>query len=341
MPTIKAIEFDRHVKPDESGQPSLHPVYAFVGPDTALMSGCLAALRATVETDDQPGGMVTDVDGEALPAAVFDELRTQPFMGMAGLRLVIVRRGTEFLADHTDALGDYLQKPSSTGVLALCCEKLDGRTSIAKTIARRGATVSCTAPSWPDARAWLKAECQRRRMVLSPGAGRVLMDAVGNNVVALTQELDKLELYAADADTVTEQHVDDLVPASRSRSIFDLANAIMRGDEAVALRMARDQLLRGDRPEGVVGFLGRQIRSSWRISRMAKRGMRQKEIEKATGMRDFAVSRTITLVQGLPERWFAERIAVLSKADEELKTMSLPTREHVVWLSALVVRLCR
>ncbi|MDP6439354.1 MAG: DNA polymerase III subunit delta [Candidatus Brocadiia bacterium] len=341
MPTIHAIRFEAHLSAaaKDSGA-GLKPVYAFTGPDEALKSTCVATLRAAVESSDMPGSMVRDIEGEASAGAVFDELRTQPFMGMQGLRAVVVRNGDKFVQAHADALKDYLGSPSATGVLALCCGKLDARTELGKAIGSVGVVVDCRPPSWNDARAWIGEEAARHGKRLTPPAAQALLDAAGPNITALGQEIEKLSLHAGQADTISERDVEELVPESRSRSIFDLSDAMARHDPAPALRLVRGLLLRGDRPERIVGFLAGQTRRLWQIKGLLREGMNGKEIQQALGMRDFAVRKAVPRVQLLSDRWFAERVALLCAADTELKTTSLPARHHLVWLTRLLAALC-
>ena len=341
MPSIQALSFENHLKGVRSGKAAPAPVYTFAGTDASLLSTCVAGLRAAIEADDRPGSMVTDLEDPPSPSTVFDELRTQPFMGMAGLRLVIVRKGAEFLAANGPAVAQYAQKPSSSGVLALCCESLDRRTAAAKAVEKAGLVVDCNTPSWRDARSWLIGEAGRLGCSIAPPAAQALLEAIGPNVTALQTELEKLSLYVGDGGAITEAEVEELVPAGRSRSIFELGDAIAGRKTATALRLVEGLLLRGDRPEQIIPSLGHQVRRLWRLRQLLAAGMRREEIGHAIGMPDFAIRKSEPLVNQLSDRWFAQRIALLSKADEELKTTSLPARDHLVWLSGLVAALCR
>ena len=155
------------------------------------------------------------------------------------------------------------------------------------------------------------------------------------------QEIEKLGLHAGEVGTISERDVEEMVPESRSRSIFDLSDAMARHDPAPALRLVRGLLLRGERPERVVGFLASQTRRLWQIKGLLNEGVNGKGIQQALGMRDFAVRKAVPRVQQLSDRWFAERMALLCAADTELKTTSLPARDHLVWLTRLLAALCR
>ena len=335
MPTVHALRLAAEIE-----QSGLKPLYALVGEDEALVRTAVGLLKAAVDRPELPGSVTRDLEELPEPAEVFDELRTTPFMGLEGLRLVIVRDGEEFVNANREALGRYLDSPPRTAVLALCCSGLDRRTSIGKAMARSGLIVACARLKWAEAKTWIRQEARRRGKTFTPQAVSALVEAVGPNVAALDSELEKLALYAGENGTIAERDVEDVVPASRTRSMFDLSEAIAGGDTPGALRLTERLLLRGRRPEEIVGFLGAQMRRLWRVKRMLSEGKTQTEIQKALGMRDFAVQKSARLVRRREDQWLAERMRLLAEADAEMKTTSLVAREQLVWVTALVARLC-
>jgi len=335
MASLKAIELKQHLERE-----GLLPVYALIGEDDALVSESIALLKAAAERPDLPGSMTTDVEEEADPREVFDELRTQPFMGMAGVRVVIVREGTRFAASHGELLLKYLETPSKSGVLVLCCKKLDGRTAAAKTLRSTGLVVQCDKLDWRNAKDIVRAEGRARGKGFTPEAVQLLVDAVGPNLAALRQEMDKLLLYAGDEATVTARHVEDVVPQSRSRSIFDLSDAIVQGNAPAALRLGQELLLRGQRPEGLVAFLASQVRRTWQVKRMLGDGASKSDVMRTLSMPDFAVDRAARAAQGRDEAWFVRCVERMARADVELKTTAVQARQEPVWLSVLLAELC-
>ena len=336
MAPIKALRFDAHVQ-----EGSLFPVYALVGEDEALMSRCVAVLKDAVERPDLPGSMTTDLDGDPEPREVFDELRTQPFMGMAGVRLVIVRGGGKFVTRSEEALKEYLDAPSPSAVLVLCAEKLDGRKAVTKAISRSGQMVDCSRIRWQEARDWLNAEARRMGRTLTPRATSALVASVGPNVAGLRQELEKLVLYAGEESTIEEKDVEAVVPESRALSIFELSDAIARADAGEAMRLGEQMLLRGERLEGIVAFLANRIRLLWQTRRLLDAGTAHRDVAKALGVSDFVAGRAVESARGLSGPWFQRRMGLLAEADVELKTTSIQSREHGVWLGAFLARLCQ
>ena len=335
MPKVPALQFRTHL-----GEQGLSPVYVFEGEDDALLSSCVSALKNWLETEDMPGSMTTDMDEVDDVRDVFDELHTQPFMGMQGKRLVIVREGKDFISSHKEALEDFLENPPASGVLALCCDKLDRRYSVSKKLGKKGVVVDCSKLRWNQAKKWVSSHAREDGKKVTGKALSALLEAVGPNLNGLRTELEKLVLYVGDEELITEEHVEELVPQSRSRSIFDLSSAITQANVPDALRLGQSLLLEGETPEGIVAFLGHRMRTLWQVRRMVESGKNPQEISREVGMPRWAAKKSAQAVRRLSERWFARRIGLLARADVELKSTSVQSREQEVWLNRFLAKLC-
>jgi DNA polymerase-3 subunit delta len=354
MPALNALELERDIEKN-----SVRPVYALVGEDDALVSNSIATLKRAIERPDLPGSIVRTIESGADPRAVFDELRTQPFMGMKGMRMVIVQEGADFIADNAQALEGYLARPSPFGVLVLRCDrpakqkagnsasngagegkKAGKPRNILKLVEKTGAIVDCSKMDWRAAREVIRAEMRARGKDLTPQAAQLLLDTVGPNLAALRQEIEKLVLFSDGRAKVSEEDVEEVVPESRARSIFELSDAIAKGDTSEALRLGEEMMLRGESPESMVAFLGAQMRRLWQVKRLTAQRASPKAISETLGMPDFAVKRAVQAVKDRSQRWFAARISMLARADTELKTIAMPAREKPVWMAAFLARMC-
>lgn len=361
MTTIKALELDDHLP--QAGQA---PVCLLVGGDEALRARSLSLLRSAAAPPDQPGSTVLELDETPEARQVFDELRTIPFLGLEGRRVVVVRNGDAFLRGHADRLTAYLAKPSATSTLILCLDempttgkatrkgdstqtapdakkkaKADGVRKVVKALRAKGLIVDCGRLSWADARRWLQSHAAACGLKLTPRAVSALVEAVGPNVVALEAEVTKLSAYCSPNGTASERDVGEVVAAGRSRSVFDLSNAVMGGDAAEALRLCNRLLLRGESRDGIIALLGRQVRRLWQVKRLKDGGASERDIARQMGMHDFAVRQSLRQLPGLSDGWFARQLRDLSAADYESKATSLRAAESKGWLENLLVKMCK
>ncbi len=313
---------------------------ALVGDDATLVRRCLGIVRNALTPADQPGSSVREFEDQPEPRQIFDELQTIPFMGMRGRRVVVIRNADAFVRANGERLTAYLEKPVPTSALVLCLTKLDGRTKVAKLLASKGVVVDCSSPRWREAEGWARAKASELGLKLTPRAAQSLMEAIGPNVVALGNELDKLAAYTGSNGTVTERDVEELVPAGRARRVFDLTDAVASGDAGQAMRLCGRLLLRGESREGLVALLGRQIRQQWQVKRLKDTGATEKEIQRELDLHPYVVSKSLKLVAGVSEARFARQLQRLSDADYESKVASLRATEERVWLENLLASLC-
>jgi len=336
MPKIRALEFA-----DNRTGSQLLPVYALVGDDPYLLHICRQDIIQGVERNDAPAGMCRIFSGSAPGREVFEELRTLPFMAMEGLRGAIVEDADEFVRQNKESLEAYLDRPARTAVLVLCCHDLDGRTKVTRLILKKGMLVDCSPLTWSETARWIGARAARLGRKLTPRAGSLLLEAVGADLFALENELDKLAAYCADETVVSERAVTELVAQSRTRSVFELGNAIASKDVGEALRLSRRLLLRGESLPGLIAVLGRGVRRLWQIRRMHSSGASVAEIHTALRMPEFAVKRSLNLLGGVTEQWLARSLSLLAQADHECKSTAIQRREEDVWLERLLASLCR
>ena len=334
MPKMHALEF-----PDRPAPSDLHPVYALVGEESYLRSRCLKRLRGAVETEEQPGSMVTEFEGAVQPSDIFDELRTIPFMGMEGRRMAILREAGEFISSHEDSLKRYLASPSKHGILVLVCDKLSGRSAVSKAVTDTGVRVDCSSLSWKRAKGWVQDEAERMGKDMDRRAASMLVEAIGPDLFGLRNELAKLRDYAGERGEITTDDVEEMVPNSRSRSIFQIGDAVVGGDTAKAIDLAEELLLRGESLSFMLSIMANRVRQLWQIKRLNQRGMGQKKIAGEVGVPPFVVRKSLKLANSTPPRKLARQLAVLADSDYELKTKSVASAEERAWLTRLVTRL--
>ncbi len=334
MSKMHALDFPDHPPPDE-----LHPAYALVGEEPYLRSRCLTRLRNAVETEDQPGSMVTELEGAVQPSDIFDELRTIPFMGMEGRRMVILREAGDFLSSHEESLEKYLASPSSHGILVLVCDDLSEKSAPAKAIQQAGALVDCSPLGWKRARGWVQQEAERMGKQMEGRTAHMLVEAVGPDLFGLRSELAKLRNYAGEREEITAEDIDAMVPHSRSRSIFKIGDAVVGGETAKAIDLAEELLLRGESLSFMLTVMANRVRQLWRIKRLNRQGMGHKKIAGKVGVPPFVVRKSVKLAGRTPPGRLARQLAVLADSDYELKTRSVGSAEERAWLTCLVTRL--
>lgn len=217
------------------------PVYLFHGDDDFRKDG---AVKAIVEAAVDPGMRDFNVEvrrGGEVDAETLGSLLAMPPM-LAERRVVVVRDVGSLKKDPRAALDRYLARPASDTVLvlvALAGAKLD------KVLPERASTIEFAPLEGQELATWLARWAKREMNAeFAPGAADLLVSAVGNDLLQLTGEIDKLASYARGATgaatgdvTIDEHAVADVVGVRRGETLGDLLDAVARRDADTALSL--------------------------------------------------------------------------------------------------------
>jgi DNA polymerase III subunit delta len=194
-------------------------------------------------------------------------LLTLPFLG--GSKLVWLKNAS-FLADAGTGRSE-----SVTGALERLCEVLesglpdgvnfllsaplaDKRRSGYKLLAKLATTAVYDLPNLGfrgDEEAiaeWTAVRARERGLQLLPDAVEILAARVGLNPLQLESELGKLETAFGTGAQINSGDVRLLVPQTREGGIFDLSDAILKRDLALALETLHQLIHQGERGIGIL-----------------------------------------------------------------------------------------
>ncbi|HOF47078.1 MAG: DNA polymerase III subunit delta [Verrucomicrobia bacterium] len=205
-------------------------------------------------------------------ARLREALQTLPFFGSGK---VIWLRQCNFLGDErvagaqavTVSLNDLAQElkrfPWDNVRLLITAGKVDRRKTFSKTIEKLGAVeylagLSADDKDWADrAERFVRGELRTRRQEMSDEALGELVSAVGPNLRQLSQEIEKLSLYAAGRPEITVADVHAVVSRNKQARAFALGEALGDRDLPRALRCLDEELweMQFDRQKTAIGLL--------------------------------------------------------------------------------------
>jgi DNA polymerase-3 subunit delta len=241
----------------------LRPLYLFYGEEEFLMQRALKRLEAALK--DQTGERPLKVVKEAQEVELSEFLalsRVAPLWGPG--QLLVLRRVETGPAGQLKAVSDYLDHPAPRAWVVLMAEGLKardlGKNPVWSRLQGEEAALGFFRLREEELYRWLAQESQALGKTLTLAAAQRLVEIVGQNLWELTQELEKLALFAGEERTLTPALVAQLASHSRTYSIFALVDAL--GEAGAHKRLsALDHLLDlGEHPARIVAMLARQLR---------------------------------------------------------------------------------
>lgn len=313
------------------------PIYAIVGTDSYLISQARREiLRKALGNEPDPMAICEFEGRTAALADVLDELRSPSLL--APLRVVIVREADPFVSSARANLEEYLENPSTTGVLVLQVRTWPSNTRLYRAAQAIGRNIACEAPKRAALPGWIKTRAtEGYQCAMAPGAAERLADLVGSQCGRLDAELAKLASYVAPATQITRADVDALVGSSREERVFGIADAIVERKPATALAMWH-QVLATDRdaPYRAMGGLAWGFRRLTAARRMLESGENETAIARSAGFWG-SPNEFCKQIKRLSVAQWEDSLTALLSADIGTKTGLTETERAV---ERIIVQMC-
>ncbi|MEZ4465049.1 MAG: DNA polymerase III subunit delta [bacterium] len=197
-------------------------------------------------------------DAEAIAQAA----RTLPMM--ADRRLVLVRNAEGLLNQAKGGLGPllkYVGDPDPTTCLVFQAnEKVKRTGALVKLLEQKGCVLESKAPRERELPRWVEERARLRDRRLDPAGAALLVDSIGADLAALDSAVERLTLYVEGNAVIQAKHVAETVPHTRTRTVWELTDAVADRDPAKALGLAHLLLSQGEQPLRLLGVVNRQFR---------------------------------------------------------------------------------
>jgi len=293
------------------------PVYLVTGDDHARIDAWRARLRARAEGEGGAVGLESFDARLAAPEDIAAALATLSFA--AGRRFLLVD-GVETwkagpLAPLERALGDM---PPDTTLVLLARGKAASRLTDAVAAAGGEARDYPGPKPWEMPR-WVSDRAAAEGLRLDSEGAKALVAAVGHRRPArLAREVERLSVLAHPRTELSADEVRRLAASESTAGAYDLADALVDGDRAGALRLAEALRASEDRPGRLVFPVVRRLREVHRAAGLVEGGASERQVAKAIGLSPYAAKRTMGRARGA-DRDALER-ALCAFADLEVDT---------------------
>lgn len=326
---------------DAAKNGQLAPVYLLWGEDSAAVKAVVDGVREAVL---RPGGVSTGMEAfnherfdapYVLAAAeVLNACGQVPMM--ADRRLVELSNPEDFgkhkraeeldgevkalESKRDDAIGaliEYFDDPNPTTVLIITSAGINGTSKLVKAAKKaKGVVERKLAPaSEQEAADELLDEAQRRQLPLTRGGAQALVAAVGTSLADLVPALERAVAFAEGA-SVEREHVEAVVATTREANVFDLTDAVGRGDHVRALEILAHMFRTAEKDPGqamrLLGML------TWQMRRLCTVAF-ARDPARALNIKPFAVRKLQQQASRFDDRRLRAAYAGLARLDSDLK----------------------
>lgn len=161
--------------------------------------------------------------------------------------------------------------------VVFCSEKLDERKKIVKELRKKAHFFEIEKVDHYKLAATARSGFRNRDAVVDDDALDLLLSRVGNNLIEVRNEIEKLCLYSKH---ITEEIVNKLVSKPLEENVFDLTSAIVQKDRQKMFAIYKDLMILKEEPIKLIVLIANQARLIYQVRLLDRKGYQDKEIAK-------------------------------------------------------------
>jgi DNA polymerase-3 subunit delta len=296
----------------------LRPVYLLLGSDRPKIRRALTRLRARFPAESVELLSADATSGEDAVAA----LNALGLFGDDGARLVVVEGVERWRDEDVEAVGAYLEGPAQASVLALVAEGALKQAALVHASERAGQVLRFDVPKPRDPWGWVRSEFERLGVAADGDAARALVEIVGDDVVELAEEVEKIATWAA-GEPVGRRDVELLAVASGETYVWALTDAWGARDPAGVLRACETLLERRTRePFGIAAALAGYVGRVRVAQTLQDEGLGVAEVAKRLRIKDYPARKLLGYAENYSRDELDAAVVRLAELDAALKGAS-------------------
>src|SRR5258706_5197199 len=258
---------------NEVRERKLRPAYILIGDEAFFRKRCRDAILQHLVPADMRDFSVYEFDlGEPEVHEVLDRARTSSLMSPFQVFFV---RGVKTLygrGSHQDefaAIEQYCKDPNPDALLVFIADHIsipadarrmemtdrDRYQKIREDLGPVCGIVELARVEEGEAVRWIGEYCATRDIKIDADGARELVDALGGDMMTISNELETLILYAGEKKKISLGDVETMVLSAKQRSLYELTDAISLKDRVRALKVLDAILSSGDGEEAAIGHL--------------------------------------------------------------------------------------
>ena len=267
----------------------------------------------------------------------FQVYETYPMM--AESRLIVLRDAEALAADQCRGLERVFAAPVETSQLVVVGQKVDMRRKFFRELSRKGRALEFKPPYDNQVPQWIQRHAKRQGLQIEPAAIQLLSQYVGAKPRELASELEKLVSFAGVGHPITVSAVEQVAGITRGASVFDLADALGKGQGKLAQKLMQKFLSEGEEPTRAVAMVTRHFQLLLKAKVLMGKSLPRDKMAVELGVAPFFLAGYLEQAQRRSAAWLWAGLSALSEADWRLKSQGR-RQEHLV-LDLLVTKLCR
>jgi len=316
------------------------PVYLLAGEDTLRIEGVVEKIRKDVLGPSGSAFNFHVFQGDQVPVEkVMQQTLSLPMLG--NRQVIWVKQADRFLGnqDSQVPMEKYLAKPVVETVLILTADKVDKRKKWVKLCQDGGFLFDFTPPTGEALVQWVLKAARREELPLEPEQARILCELVGNDLMSLKSEIDKLALLALDRnEPVGSEELGRIIMDQAALEGYEITANLEPGRAAEVLRTWFRLSEWGKTAYEIAPLLISRVRKGAILSAGRDCGMADQEIGSLSGQNPWSFKFLEPMVRGMGTHGLGSALEAALECDRRLK--GSPLKPDII-IEKLILDLCR
>jgi DNA polymerase III subunit delta len=294
------------------------PAYLIHGDDHGRIAERRARLRALAEAESGAQGIELFEGDRSTPEQVAASINAMTFA--LGRRFIVVdgvERWKDKELEPLEATLEAIPEETTVAFFAREDNRAKAPTRLHDAVRKAGGDVSAEQNVKPwELPKWVMARGRELGLQVGPDAARALIQHVGERQQRLLRELEKLAIATAPTGRIEIEEIEALSAPSAERRAWSLADAVVSGETALAIRTYLALRSQGERLPSLIYWMAQRVRTAHDAALAVESGASTAQVKRGLRMPARAAERLIADAQrtGAP----ALRRALEQIADLEL-----------------------
>jgi len=319
----------------------LKPVYLVCGDDDVKIDAWRARVKARAEQESGQGSLEQHDGASMPPDALAGDLAALTFA--TGTRYILVDGVEGWKAAQLDPIEHALaDMPPETVLVMIARGKSQAR--LCKAVEKAGGEVrEYEAPTARQLGKWTIERASEQNLKLDTEAARTLVALVGPRQQRLAREVERLALLAYPEGRLDAPQVAEMAAGETNLQAYELADAIVGGDERQALAVAERLSAQGEAPGKLLYSVVRRLREVHRAAELLDAGVRENDAAGKLGMPPWLAKRIISAAKKTSRQALEDAICAFAQLEIDLRGGGLRagySLDEDTALSLAIVRAC-
>ena len=302
---------------------SFSRIYLFFGEEQYLVKQYVNNLVDAVMPDRNSMSFSHYVSDKCDVNSICSDAVTMPFFDEFKVALI---EDSGYFNSSNEKIKDMIPEIGEQNILIFCEMNVDKRTSTYKTAAKYGTVLEFNTPKEDDLIKWVIGRFTKENIRIQNGVPEVLVSLAGDNMLNLSNEVEKLCCYVMDKGTVTHDDLSVMCSSRIEDKIFEMCDAIGQHDSKTAISRYNDLVALKTQPMAIISMISRHFRILAQLSFIQSgkdSKLSAKEKAELVGIKSFAVKKYLPQLKNQTTAELLKKSELCLAADYAVKSGSM------------------